>query len=80
VLGTIGQIGGAILGGSAGQAIGVASQVGAAAWSTKYTREYEAQADLLGAQMLARAGYDPRRWPTCSRPSRPKAVPAGPSG
>ena len=60
LFGTIGQIGGAILGGSAGQAIGVASQVGAAAWSTKYSREFESQADILGAQMLARAGYDPR--------------------
>ena len=26
----------------------------------KYGREYERQADLLGAQMMARAGYDPR--------------------
>jgi beta-barrel assembly-enhancing protease len=59
VFGTLGQIGGAILGGGAGQAIGVASQVGATAWMTKYTREYESQADILGAQMLARAGYDP---------------------
>ena len=26
----------------------------------KYSREYESQADILGAQILARAGYDPR--------------------
>jgi hypothetical protein len=26
----------------------------------KYSREYEKQADLLGAQIMARAGYDPR--------------------
>jgi hypothetical protein len=26
----------------------------------KYSREYEKQADLLGAQLMARAGYDPR--------------------
>src|SRR5213078_3221814 len=25
----------------------------------KYSREYEMQADVLGAQILARAGYDP---------------------
>jgi hypothetical protein len=56
-----GQILGGILGGGLGQAIGVASQVGAAAWSTKYSREFESQADILGAQMLARAGYDPRQ-------------------
>ena len=27
----------------------------------KYGREYERQADILGAQIMARAGYDPRR-------------------
>ena len=26
----------------------------------KYSREYEKQADLIGAQIMARAGYDPR--------------------
>src|SRR4029434_8980096 len=26
----------------------------------KYSREYESQADILGAQIMARAGYDPR--------------------
>ena len=26
----------------------------------KYSREYERQADLVGAQIMARAGYDPR--------------------
>jgi len=57
-LGTIGLIlGGAILGGEAGAQLGA---VGAAAWLTKYSREYETQADILGAQILADAGYDPR--------------------
>ena len=60
IAGIGGQILGGIIGGGLGQAIGVVSQVGAAAWSTKYSREYESQADILGAQMLARAGYDPR--------------------
>jgi hypothetical protein len=27
----------------------------------KFSREYESQADLMGAQMMARAGYDPRQ-------------------
>jgi predicted Zn-dependent protease len=27
----------------------------------KYSREYEREADLLGAQIMARAGYDPRQ-------------------
>ena len=26
---------------------------------TKYSREYESQADALGAQIMATAGYDP---------------------
>ena len=26
----------------------------------KYSRDYEKQADLLGAQIMARAGFDPR--------------------
>jgi hypothetical protein len=34
--------------------------LGAQAWMTKYSREYETQADALGAQIMARAGYDPR--------------------
>src|SRR6185503_1308795 len=34
--------------------------MGAQAWMTKYSREYESQADTLGAQIMADAGYDPR--------------------
>ena len=57
-LGTIGLIlGGAILGGQQGAQLGA---LGAQAWMTKYSREYETQADILGAQIMANAGYDPR--------------------
>ena len=57
-LGVIGLIlGGAILGGQAGAELGAA---GAMAWMTKYSREYETQADVLGARIMANAGYDPR--------------------
>ena len=56
----IGQIAGAIIGGVAGQAISLGSQFGFGTAFLKYGREYERQADLLGAQMMARAGYDPR--------------------
>ena len=59
ILGTLGQIIGQSVGGIGGAAIGIASQVGAGAWMTKYSREYETQADILGAQILARAGYNP---------------------
>jgi Zn-dependent protease with chaperone function len=57
VLGIGAILGGAILGGNAGaQAGAIANQ----ALTTPYSREYEKQADLLGAQIMARAGYDPR--------------------
>jgi hypothetical protein len=60
ILGTAGQILGSILGGPIGGVIGLGSQVGAQAFVTKYTRAYESQADILGSQIMARAGYDPR--------------------
>jgi hypothetical protein len=56
----LGQIAGAIVGGTAGSIISQGTQFGLGAAFLKYSREYEAQADILGAQILARAGYDPR--------------------
>ena len=56
----LGQIAGAVIGGVAGQAISLGSQFGFSTAFLKYGREYERQADLLGAQIMARAGYDPR--------------------
>jgi predicted Zn-dependent protease len=57
-LGTIGLIlGGAILGGEQGAQLGA---LGAQAWMTTYSRDYESKADILGAQIMANAGYDPR--------------------
>lgn len=55
-----GQVLGAIIGGTAGSIISQGSQFGLGAYFLKYGREYESQADILGAQILARAGYDPR--------------------
>jgi hypothetical protein len=55
-----GQVLGAIVGGAAGTVISQGSQFGLGAYFMKYSREYERQADLLGAQIMARAGYDPR--------------------
>ena len=57
-LGMIGMIlGGAVVGGQTGAQLGM---LGAQAWMTKYSREYETQADVLGARIMADAGYDPR--------------------
>jgi Zn-dependent protease with chaperone function len=55
-----GAIAGAVVGGGWGQVISQGSQFGLGTWLLKYSREYEKQADLLGAQIMARAGYDPR--------------------
>jgi len=55
-----GQILGAIVGGAAGSVISQGSQFGLGAYFMKYGREYERQADLMGAQIMARAGYNPR--------------------
>jgi predicted Zn-dependent protease len=55
-----GAIAGAVIGGGVGQVISQGSQFGLGTWLMKYSRDYEKQADLLGAQIMARAGYDPR--------------------
>jgi Zn-dependent protease with chaperone function len=55
-----GVVGGAVVGGAAGSAIAQSSQFGLGTLLLRYSRDYEKQADLLGAQIMARAGYDPR--------------------
>src|SRR5690606_11568564 len=55
-----GAIAGAVVGGGWGELISQGSQFGLGTWLLKYSRDYEKQADLLGAQIMARAGYDPR--------------------
>jgi Zn-dependent protease with chaperone function len=55
-----GVVGGAVVGGAAGSAIAQGSQLGLGSVLLRYSRDFEKQADLLGAQIMARAGYDPR--------------------
>ena len=55
-----GAIAGAVIGGGWGEVISQGSQFGLGTWLMKYSREYERQADLIGVQIMARAGYDPR--------------------
>ena len=55
-----GQILGAIVGGRTGSVIAQGSDVGLGTYFLKYSREFERESDLLGAQIVARAGYDPR--------------------
>src|SRR5712692_960746 len=52
-------IGGSILGGPVGTAAQVGAQ-GVGVYFLKFSREYETEADLLGARIMGNAGYDPR--------------------
>jgi Zn-dependent protease with chaperone function len=56
ILGAGAILGGAVLGGQAGAQAG---QVFASGYFLRYSREYETQADILGARIMADAGYDP---------------------
>ena len=55
-----GQLLGAFLGGRSGAIIAQGSELGIGTYIMKYSREYEREADLLGVQIMDRAGYDPR--------------------
>ena len=57
ILGIGAQIGGGMLGGQTGAQLG---QMVAQGYFLKYSRDYETQADILGARIMAAAGYDPR--------------------
>jgi hypothetical protein len=55
-----GAILGSIIGGVPGAVVSQGTQFGLGTAFLRFSREYERQADLLGAQIMARAGYDPR--------------------
>ena len=52
-------MGGQVLGGPIGSIAQLGSQ-GVGVYLLKFSREYETEADLLGARIMANAGYDPR--------------------
>jgi Zn-dependent protease with chaperone function len=58
LLAGIAGIAGTILTGNEG--VGQLAQAPFAVYVLKFSREYETEADVLGAQIMARAGYDPR--------------------
>ena len=45
---------------TAGSAIMQGTQFGTGTLLLRYSRDFEKQADLMGVQIMARAGYDPR--------------------
>jgi predicted Zn-dependent protease len=55
-----GQILGAIVGGQVGGLIAQGSRFGISLAFMRYSREFERQADIEGAHLMASAGYDPR--------------------
>src|SRR5688500_59909 len=57
LLAGIAGIAGTILG---GPGVGQLAQAPFAVYLLKFSREYETEADILGAQIMSRAGYDPR--------------------
>ncbi len=73
-----GQVLGAIVGGTAGSVISQGSQLGLGAYFMKFSRAYESQADLMGAQIMARAGYDPRQMANMFKTIEAQGGPGGP--
>ncbi|PWT90022.1 MAG: hypothetical protein C5B55_10375 [Blastocatellia bacterium] len=57
VLAGIAGVAGTILG---GPGLGQLAQAPFSVYFLRFSREYETEADILGAQIMARAGYDPR--------------------
>ena len=55
-----GAVIGAIIGGRVGDVVSQGAQFGLGTAFLRFSREYERQADIEGAQIMARAGYDPR--------------------
>ncbi|MEO5894221.1 MAG: M48 family metallopeptidase [Vicinamibacterales bacterium] len=78
----MGQVGAAILGAIIGGRTGaVVSQGGQFAFGTaflRFSRDYEKQADILGAQIMARAGYDPRAMASMFQTIEKEGGPSGP--
>jgi len=73
-----GQVLGSIVGGRTGQVIAQGSNFGLSTYFLKYGREYEREADLLGAQIMARAGYDPRQMANMFRTIQSQGGGSGP--
>jgi Zn-dependent protease with chaperone function len=57
----LGAIAGAVIGGRVGSVVAQGAQFGFGTYFLKFGRQFERDADIGGAQIMARAGYDPRQ-------------------
>jgi hypothetical protein len=73
-----GAVIGAIIGGGLGTAVAEGTSFGLGAHFLSFSREYEKQADLEGAQIMARAGYDPRDMANMFQTIEQESGPGGP--
>jgi len=73
-----GAVLGAIIGGGWGRVISEGTQFGLGAAFLRFSREYEQQAHLEGAQIMARAGYDPRDMANMFKTIEKQGGPGGP--
>jgi beta-barrel assembly-enhancing protease len=73
-----GAIAGAIIGGRVGSVVAQGTQFGLGTAFLRFGREYERQADIAGAQMMARAGYDPREMAAMFKTLESKGGGSGP--
>ncbi|HUR34883.1 MAG TPA: M48 family metallopeptidase [Vicinamibacterales bacterium] len=73
-----GAVLGAIIGGRVGSVVAQGTQFGLGTAFLRFGREYERQADLLGAQLMARAGYDAREMASMFRTIEKQGGASGP--
>jgi predicted Zn-dependent protease len=73
-----GQILGAIVGGQVGGLIAQGSRFGISMAFMRFSREFEKQADIEGAHVMARAGYDPRDMANMFKLIEQQSGPGGP--
>src|SRR5712691_205561 len=73
-----GAVLGAIIGGRLGTVVSEGTRFGLGAYFLKFPREFEQQADIQGAQIMARAGYDPVDMANMFKTIEKQAGPGGP--
>src|SRR5262249_31370766 len=71
---------GAIVGGVGGSVISQGTQFGLGTAFLRFSREFEKQADILGSQIMARAGYDPPDMANKFKTIGQQGGPGGPPG